>query len=496
MSTLTPTAIEPAEQINSAFALLNHALSPDDVTRFAHVLGKMQGNILRAHGRHFANHILVRFRPGSEQAVKAWLRDTSSKLVSAQHQLDPNERLATARTNGVQRPSFRGLLLSAKGYRYLGLDTSKFSKHFVDGMASAAERLNDNLDNWEGAYRQDIHAIYVLADDNKGRLATLTQDAVAELAVLTLNDPLIERGSWQWRSDLKETDRIEHFGYQDGRSNPIFFKTELEEQGKGSPGKWDSSAAPNLACVMDPFGDKYGCGSYFVFQKLEQDVKSFVQAKKDLVNTLGQGMSEELAGALIVGRFENAEPLLLTGVASSTTPKVAENDFDYRTMDRSGDICPVFSHIRKMNPRGTSTEIDVTTGQFESLERERSHRIVRRGIPYGERTDSPHNTGDKPSKGVGLLFMCCQADIAHQFEVLQGHWANSQYFPFLGSGIDPLIGRAENRESGEPPLTEQLWPEAYKAGLNDRQRVSLPPFVRARGGEYFFAPSKSFFEAL
>ncbi len=71
---------------------------------------------------------------------------------------------------------------------------------------------------------------------------------------------------------------IEHFGYTDSLSQPLFFQSDLEwerQQGERTH-VWDPGAGPDLVLVPDPYG-REGCdsGSYLVFRKLEQHVRAF-----------------------------------------------------------------------------------------------------------------------------------------------------------------------------------------------------------------------------
>ena len=93
-----------------------------------------------------------------------------------------------------------------------------------------------------------------------------------------------------------------------------------------------------------------------------------------------------------------------------------------------------------------------------------------------------------PKSGVGLLFLCCQADLGRQFEFLQMAWANNEALPRPGTGMDPVIGQSGN---GFPPLKFPT-----KCGQSGRTRFRFHQFVTMKGGEYFFMPSLTFREAL
>ena len=146
-------------------------------------------------------------------------------------------------------------------------------------------------------------------------------------------------------------------------------------------------------------------GSYFVFRKLEQNVKGFKDAETQLAEVLKlEGEEAERAGALVVGRFEDGTPVTLQKDEGMHNPVF--NNFNYQN-DTKGSKCPFQGHIRKVNPRNASTKSRIE---------ERGHRIARRGITYGKRRK---DLTDRPMGNVGLLFMCFQADIAKQFEHLQ-----------------------------------------------------------------------------
>lgn len=123
-------------------------------------------------------------------------------------------------------------------------------------------------------------------------------------------------------------------------------------------------------------------------------------------------------------------------------------------------------------------------------EEERQHRIVRRGITYGDREDHPAEDPileQMPTRGVGLLFMCFQGDIQNQFEYIQ-RVANDPR-----EGLDPLIAQPE--DPGQ--AGSQTWPVTW-GGDPDQLRPSFDfhGFVKLKGGEYFFAPSLSFLQKL
>jgi Dyp-type peroxidase family len=263
---------------------------------------------------------------------------------------------------------------------------------------------------------------------------------------------------------------LEHFGYIDGRSNPRIMKDELDGEKKEI---WDPSIPLGQVIAKDPFNsapDSFG--SFLVFRKLEQNVRGFNLGIKELAARLG--IEEALAGAMVVGRFKDGTPLTLAPEAGLEDV----NDFNYRA-DQDGLKCPFHAHIRKANQRGDTP--------LTSEESERSRRIIRRGVTYGKRAA---DLSDEPSSGVGLLFMCYQADISHQFEFLQRVWFDNPRFPEILSetGDCPLIGQDGN----EP----QKWRTAWNDENAEQFRVNFGDWIRLKGGEYFFAPSVGFLQNI
>ena len=349
-------------------------------------------------------------------------------------------------------------------------------------MKASGGALNDPPPNtWDEGYRGDIHACVLLAQDDVGELDRTARQVLAEVRRFA-HVVAGERGQ-AMRNDDCET--VEHFGYLDGRSQPLFTVEDVQnERGlESGPAAFDPAAPLRLVLVPDPNGTLgVSFGSYLVFRKLEQNVKGFKQAEQALAATLGlTGAAAERAGAAVVGRFEDGTPLVLQQTDGLTHP--VPNNFDYAN-DPNGQRCPFQAHIRKMNPRGGTTTLGAT------LESERDHRIARRGITYGERCHEPKDDPPidaLPEKDVGLLFMCFQSDIAAQFEFLQQSWANTEGFLRPGTGVDPAIGQ------GSTPAPQQ-WPASWGGGTTTP--FLFHGFVTLKGGEYFFAPSLTFLRNL
>ena len=281
-------------------------------------------------------------------------------------------------------------------------------------------------------------------------------------------------------------DGIEHFGYVDGRSQPIFLTEDVEAERLRQDGatNWDPKFGPGRAIVPDKTGaDPLSqFGSYLVFRKLEQDVRKFKVEEGKLAQRLGlAGNDVERAGAMIVGRFEDGTPLAIQVDAGSHSP--VQNDFTYNS-DGEGGKCPFFAHIRKVNPR--------SSGGFEPPAGERFHIMARRGQTYGVRTDDPNDgkTTNKPTKDVGLLFMAFNSNISEQFEFAQKSWANSSGFPKVPTGrvapgLDMVIGQGTRPDIDSP----KMWGADFGVAAQHKKVAPVPQAVTMKGGEYFFMPS-------
>ena len=375
--------------------------------------------------------------------------------------------------NGISGEMFGSLLLTYEGLNYLDKDKNsvkRFSEKltepaFVAGMKSRQKFLKDPIiQRHELPYREDIHAMILLADDNTTIMSLKSKELLEVLdkfaRVLT-----IEYG----HSIRNENgDGLEHNGYVDGISQPLFLKDEQEAYKKfhsisdWKDAKFDPRANKDLVIIKDLLvDDEHAYGSYFVYRKLEQDVKGFKLAEENL--KLG-----ELGGAMLIGRFEDGTP-----VAISDEEKLIGsgnfNNFNYATLDPKGDKCPHFAHIRKTNPRISDPSITKVP------------IMARRGIPFGKRevdtvTDPTHH--QLPSGGVGLLFMSYQASIINQFEKIHAG--------VFSDVPDPLLGINTKTEYQFP----STWGETSKTTLEFNQ------FVKMKGGEYFYAPSIPFFTTI
>ena len=444
----------------------------------------LQANILKGHGRKHTANLFLRF--GSAAAGRSFLRALAPQVTSARQQLEANEIFkSTGRSGGLVTLAF----LTRAAYDILGVAPAAIPPDaaFGAGMSSRRTKLGDPAaTGWDKHLRGPIHAMLLLADDT---VSLVKRARNALLSALPAGVTLLgEETGLGMASKLSPGEGIEHFGYVDGRSQPLLLVEDIEHERDDRDGisVWDPSFGLKTALVADPAGKTANSfGSYFVFRKLEQNVRGFKKAEDKLAKALGlKGDDAERAGAMIVGRFEDGTPVVIQSADGANAPVL--NNFDYLD-DPTGAKCPFHGHIRKTNPRGESSALGAT------IEQERAHLMARRGITYGKRSKHPNSRNlsfaDMPTKDVGLLFMAYQSDIGNQFEFTQAAWANNPNFVKPGTGIDPVIGQG--------PAGGQNCPVQWGGGAaTPRKAFDFRGFVTMKGGEYFFAPSISGLKSL
>jgi Dyp-type peroxidase family len=433
------------------------------------MLRNLQPNILRAHVREHLTALFVRFNDVAEG--RAFLRGiAATRMKSAREHLEEIRAFATDRRPGTP---YVGLGISRAGYRDLGHsveDIRKFDDEvFRDGMKRRVSEVADPpVDQWEWCFQREIHAVIVIGDSDQGAVAALRAEILAELPE---SARLLGEETGQGMRN-PAGDGIEHFGYVDGRSQPLFLADEVAAE----PGKhWNPAFPLSNVLVADPLApdpDRH-FGSYFVFRKLEQNVRAFKEIERDLADGLHlTGDDRHRAGAMLVGRFKDGTPV-------TSKPKGAGgpvgNDFTYDA-DDDGGKCPISGHIRKTNPRSFGREV----------------LMARRGQTYGVRTDHPWDDAppeSRPSGEVGLLFMAFNGSLLGQFEFTQQSWANSPDFQNPGTGHDPVIGQGKRDVAVGFP---KVWgkPELSPPRAQVKQTVTM------KGGEYFFMPSLAYLRGL
>jgi Dyp-type peroxidase family len=446
-------------------------------------LHDIQGNVLRGYGHSHAGHLAVRVLDGA--SGRRLIRDLLPGVTPATPWIGPKP--ATALNIAV---SYAGLCA-------LGLDGERlrsFPVEFRQGMqARAARQLLDIGPSdpacWEDGLRAgDIHLLVSV----HARTRTDVEERLESVHGLieTRHGGLEERHVQYTQAIQIGGTRREHFGYADGIAQPaIEGAAGREYPGHGVPtepawarlgpfplpyrkgASWRPAKAGEFilgycdedgvvpAAPTAPLGRN---GTFMVYRKLEQDVPAFRRCRRALAKR-HYSCNLELAAAKIVGRWPDGTPLALS--PDRADGKLADdptrlNDFRYDD-DAEGHRCPIGAHIRRANPR------DALYGKGQ---RTRRHRILRRGMPYGPwLEDEAHDDGCPR----GLLFICFQASIVRQFEVVN-RWCVQGSVIGIGQDRDYLTdGPADGMTAqGDPPV--------FLEGHDT--------FVTTRGGEYLFLP--------
>jgi Dyp-type peroxidase family len=238
-------------------------------------------------------------------------------------------------------------------------------------------------------------------------------------------------------------------------------------------------------------------GSYLVCRRLQQDVKAFWEFA--ITTAASLRVPSQRFASMLVGRWPSGAPVMRT--PSSDVPALGADDlannhflFDDDTRpsslipipgyggdtnaqaraDMLGTVCPHFAHVRKVNPRDSSTDLGKVADSLIRM-------IMRRGIPFGPPVAGVKNpTTSLWKKERGLVFICYQSSIEDQFEFLTRRWANSQVQPNFG-GHDPIIGQ----EGSQGSRTRFI--DFPKGGKSVRIPLKVE-WVIPTGGGYFFAP--------
>jgi Dyp-type peroxidase family len=372
------------------------------------------------------------------------------------------------------------IAFSHDGLTALNITDDLGDPDFTAGQLKAAPALGDPLTPgsttdpaWEPAFKATIHGCFNITGESRQTINDRVSKLEATLkgAIKTVNrvDGAVRRGAEKGH---------EHFGFQDGVSEPAVTGFRLPNAGEatteagvillGQPG--DAKAKTRPAWAKD--------SSFLAFRKLRQFVPEFNDfVKKNPIPDPGltHEQGSELLGARMVGRWKSGAPVERDPAADNLVDandidKI--NEFDYVTGDNPATPqlkCPFTAHLRKMNPRAG----------FPGLPAVQVRRITRQGIPYGPEVTSHEKQTNTTVQDRGLLFICYQSTLSFGFVFLQESWANNVDFPNKGDGLDPIIGQGPSRS------TTGMDPEKPTATL------ALPkePFVKPLGGVYMISPS-------
>ncbi len=499
--------------------------------------------------------------PGFEDGIFSHVaRSSSGAVIRFNEQFKALRR--TGMPEGTIRATWTNLVFTASGLDKLQPGRAKLSVAFEEGMRhrasligdvnvpgnSSAHAVKNGPAHWNdgmdvGVAWENVDGMLILASDDPDELDRLQSGSRLARTLAKLeaaNSGLAILGLIRGETRVDDVGH-EHFGFKDGVSQPGVRGVDspddpLHNPDQGNPGQdllqpgefvigyptqiphskvedGEEVDGPNPDPgdpVTFPGVDWAENGSFLVFRRLAQDVKAFREAVSQKAAALG--LTTDLMGAKLVGRYRSGAPLEALAFESGTgtfqppetDPGVAHparansdalnNDFEYGD-DRAGDIVPLAAHVRKAYPRNQIPRHedgqDIPNGTRSEADAEsktQTHRLLRRGIPFGKSLGAGEGGGEHDPRG--LLFFAYQSDIERQFEFVQRAWVNDPDFPRQAEGTLPAAGQ-------DPIITNDSAGGAIRGcpfhALADKSKcpVSFSHFVKTRGGGYFFSPSVS-----
>lgn len=467
-------------------------------------LEDIQGLIIRGYRMPMVRHFLLKVY------VPAAARKALGRLVSGDESDAP--QITTAREwhvgfepgpydNQQEAPRYKpdyclnvgitwpGLLALDVKNRIPNLSFKSF-KAFSDGAAARAKLVGDAgrhaPEHWTGGFGSGNDHVMMT-------LHAMSPDAMSSYSD-RISALVAEGNAFQelWRKDgmalmemqagnLVPVPKV-HFGYTDGismvtiRGGPESYKPDHQQP-----------CEPWLFVLLEEAENYYlpephelgRNGSFAVFKMIETDVvgfENFLQSQKDKIDP-------ELLAAKMCGRWRNGVPLAISPDTDSPPAGISPedlNDFEYVNADGSGDprglCCPIGSHIRRVNPRGQPI-----TGQGEPGGSNNTHRLIRRGLPYGPAYD-PKQPYDGIKRGLLGYFVC--SNIENQYEFVLQQWVNDSEFAgavrLNRKTKDPIIGTLNPADSFFE-IPQPAGPPIRITGLSS--------FITTQAVAYCFLPS-------
>ena len=484
-------------------------------------LDQIQGDILI--GLQKEAQLFVGFAIADVVRFKRFL--TGLHLTSGREALLAEDRIAAFRANGGKGLlDVRGvnIAFTIDGLKKLNVANTDSIKDaaFKAGLAARSQGLNDPpsgpgaVANWlVGNGVGELDGLVIITARGKAEV----------MAILADLDQAAGDGTWvPFYTGLGATrpgdfHGHEHFGYLDGVSQPSVrgridhvvpakeFLTpgQSKDPNQGLPGSdlhWPGEfvfgyAEQDRTNVEQFVGPKDGGlpwmknGSYMVFRRLEQLVPEFHETARVKAQELGESADD--IEARMVGRFRSGSPITLSPTEDKAlgADPLRNNDFDFGEGDLDGKRCPYAAHIRKSYPRNDLTPASGNqtgdAGHTLSEADTQTHRIMRRGIPFGPEVGPGEASGKTTHNSRGLMFVCYQTSIEDQFEFILKNWVNNPSFAIPAAGFDPILGQAEGANRG------RTFTGAANDSISGRPpSVTLDAdFIRPTGGGYFFMPS-------
>ena len=431
--------------------------------------------------RH-SRHALLQVADGPR--ARLWLRALLQQGLLSCAKLGQREdgpaAAASAINLGLSQRGLQALRLAPGLLATLKARAPAFSQGAVP---RAARRLGDTGDNaayrWEACFAPDqAHLLLSLQAPDAAALSrqwtNLMQLPGAD-ALLSGPDAVHDG------AHLADTvDKLVHFGYRDGLSNPRMIglhgsSAQAHQTGELLLGYANDDGCNPWLLPGQPLAAAFFRNAGFgAFRKIAQHEGAFRAYVMQAAAALGRERAWVMAK--LCGRWPDGRLLLPDGVPEPAGAALANKaqDFDFHH-DPAGLGCPLGAHIRRMNPRN------------DPLAQRRRRPLMRRGMPYGPAYDGAPESATV-ARGLLGLFFC--ASLEDQFEHLLGEWANKTPMGPANPGRakDPLIGQHDD------PAAMLHLPAAAPA---QAQRLGgLAPFVSTRGTAYLLYLARPALQAL
>lgn len=494
----------------------------------------IQGNVCRGYGMPFARYMFLRFHDSVKS--REFLRDLLPLITSS-------ETWETCPDTGKARKpdATTNIAFTFRGLKQLGVPNASlngFPLDFRTGMRARAEIVGDTGPNdpehWDPLWKNEEHHAWISMnavkpehlEERYRKVCDIIAKAEGIVEILRghSRNPVTDCSGYQSASAVFENGlptSKEHFGFFDGISNPYFEgcgrdESHLPGQGKlNRDGSWSPLATGEFILGHIDEAREYPPapmphslsknGTFMVFRKLHENVAAFNASLEHMAKDFPG--SKELLMAKMAGRWaDDGMPLVLAPddesrealisrmaeLEADDSPrsrkelkaiKAAWSDFTFDD-DMKGSKCPVGSHIRRSNPRG-SLEIDKEAYNRPGALVDR-RRVMRRGLPYSDGA-----TRQDDSTEQGIIFMAICSSIERQFEFVQQQWLNYGNDFRLGNDEDPFLGRHDGH------LTDKHIIQSDPEGDNPPFFCThLPRLVETRGGDYFFIPGLTALEMI
>ncbi|GAA2841471.1 hypothetical protein GCM10010441_76990 [Kitasatospora paracochleata] len=485
----------------------------------------IQGDVLAGFKKDHTVLLFLTF----EDPVKArgWLRRLTPRIATTRQVAAFNKAYSEARKRSGGDPTglratwlgvgltYPGLaaLIDREPYPPVPAERDDTLRAFQQGPVARAGILGDEGDSHPSTWifgnnrtEESLHAVLTVAADTVEDLQaelTAQREAAAQCGVSIVFQqncatlPGSRRGK-------------EHFGFKDGVSEPGvrgFDEPDplREEWVRDHPGTRLIPAGEFVVGhprvepgVMPPTAAPWAHnGSFQVVRRLAQDVPGWwAQLARTLPvlkerKAVPQDATVEWLAARVVGRWRSGTPVAKCPHADTPFNTVAANDNEISFRDDpDGHTTPLFSHLRKTNPRDGLREASGEPPLPENPVMDR-RRIMRRGSPYGHPFDPAAEGPGGPDAPRGLLFVSYQADLVTQFEFIQNMWMDSPGFP---PGRKAPEGRPPS--PGPDAMVGADGTVYWEHADGEPVELEFRRFVRTEGAVYAFAPSITVLRAL